>query len=224
MSDVRSAAIDLGASTGRIVVAQYCDDRLLLQVAHRFTTPMIQDPETGYTCWDMDLIESEVVLGLTLAKGLGPIQSLGIDSWGVDHVLLDRDLHRVGPAVSYRDGRTAGTMAEVFRRIPAERIYRGTGIQLLPYQGMTVNWPDPAHLTLFKTEPLRGVSILQIPTALGLSMVDRLMGGSGRPAAPRQEMGAIENALLEQVAQLVADEWCTRKPSSFAFIPMSSAS
>jgi len=79
---------------------------------------------------------------------------------------------------------------------------------LLPYQGMTVNWPDPAHLTLFKTEPLRGVSILQIPTALGLCMVDRLMGGSGRPAAPRQEMGAIENALLEQVAQLVAAEWC----------------
>jgi rhamnulokinase len=136
MSDVRSAAIDLGASTGRIVVAQYCDDRLLLQVAHRFATPMIQDPETGYTCWDMDLIESEVVHGLTIAKTLAPIQSLGIDSWGVDHVLLDRDLQRVGPAVSYRDGRTEGAMAEVFRRIPAERIYQGTGIQLLPFNSL----------------------------------------------------------------------------------------
>jgi flagellar motor switch protein FliM len=82
------------------------------------------------------------------------------------------------------------------------------GVQLLPYQSMTERWPDPAHFTLFKTEPLRGVSILLIPAPLGLSIVDRLMGGSGRPAPVRQEMGAIENALLEQVAQVVVAEWC----------------
>ena len=82
------------------------------------------------------------------------------------------------------------------------------GIQVLPYQSMTESWPDPAHFTLFKTEPLRGVSILRIPAPLGLSIVDRLMGGSGRPASARQEMGAIENALLEQVAQVATAEWC----------------
>jgi len=82
------------------------------------------------------------------------------------------------------------------------------GIQVLPYQRMTESWPDPAHLTLFKTEPLRGVSILRIPAPLGLSIVDRLMGGSGRSGPAGQEMGAIENALLEQVAQLLAAEWC----------------
>jgi flagellar motor switch protein FliM len=82
------------------------------------------------------------------------------------------------------------------------------GIQSLSYQGMTESWPEPAHFTLFKTEPLRGVSILQIPTPLGLSIADRLMGGSGRSGPARPEMGAIENALLEQVAQLVAAEWC----------------
>jgi flagellar motor switch protein FliM len=81
-------------------------------------------------------------------------------------------------------------------------------IQLLPYQRMTESWPDPSHLTLFKTEPLRGVSILEIPTPLGLAIVDRLMGGSGQPGPARQDMGAIENALLEQVAQMVAAEWC----------------
>jgi flagellar motor switch protein FliM len=82
------------------------------------------------------------------------------------------------------------------------------GTQLLPYQRMTESWPDPAHLTLFKTEPLRGVSILQIPAPLGLCIVVRLMGGSGRPAPGRLEMGAIENALLEQVAQITTAEWC----------------
>jgi len=83
-------------------------------------------------------------------------------------------------------------------------------LQVQPYQRMTESWPDPAHFTLFKTEPLRGVSLLRIPVPLGLCIVDRLMGGSGRPAPAHQEMGAIENALLEQVAQLVAAEWCAQ--------------
>jgi len=74
-----------------------------------------------------------------------------------------------------------------------------SGIQSLTYQRMTESWPEPAHFTLFKTEPLRGVSILQIPTPLGLCIADRLMGGSGCSGPVRQEMGAIENALLEQV-------------------------
>jgi flagellar motor switch protein FliM len=90
----------------------------------------------------------------------------------------------------------------------AEMTLALAGIRARPYQQMTESWPDPAHLTLFKTEPLRGVSILQIPTPLGLSIVDRLMGGSGLSGPAGQEMGAIENALLEQVAQIVAAEWC----------------
>jgi flagellar motor switch protein FliM len=84
------------------------------------------------------------------------------------------------------------------------------GIQSLTYQRMMESWPEPAHFTLFKTEPLRGVSILQIPTPLGLCIADRLMGGSGCSGPVRQEMGAIENALLEQVAHLVAAEWCAQ--------------
>jgi flagellar motor switch protein FliM len=105
--------------------------------------------------------------------------------------------------------RFAGTLAgrlSLFLR--AEMTLALAGIQVLPYQRMAESWSDPAHLTLFKTEPLRGVSILQIPTPLGLSIVDRLMGGSGRSGPGSQEMGAIENALLEQVAQIVAAEWC----------------
>jgi flagellar motor switch protein FliM len=84
------------------------------------------------------------------------------------------------------------------------------GLELPPYQSMTENWPDPAHLTLFKTEPWRGVSILQIPIPLGFAIVDRFMGGSGQPGPAGQELGAIENALLEQVAQVVAAEWCAQ--------------
>jgi flagellar motor switch protein FliM len=85
-----------------------------------------------------------------------------------------------------------------------------TDIRTTTYQQLTSSWPDPAHLTLFKTEPLRGVSILEIPTRLGLCIVDRLMGGPGRAGEAAREMSAIENALLEQVAQTVAVEWCER--------------
>jgi len=83
------------------------------------------------------------------------------------------------------------------------------GLQLLPFQPLTESWPDPAHLTLFKTEPWRGVSILQIPIPLALAFADRLMGGPGLPGPAHQELGAVENALLEQVAQLFAAEWCS---------------
>ena len=90
----------------------------------------------------------------------------------------------------------------------AELTLAQSGPQVLTYQCMTESWHDPAHFTLFKAEPLRGVAILHIPTPLGLCMADRLMGGSGCSGTARQEMGAIENALLEQVAHVVAGEWC----------------
>jgi rhamnulokinase len=133
MSAVRAVAVDLGASSGRIVVAHYDSGSLALQEVHRFPTPMFRDADTGYTCWDLELIESQVVHGLKRAKALAPVQSVGIDAWGVDYVLLDRERQRVGPAISYQDHRTDGVMDEVFGRIPAEQIYRRTGIQFLPF-------------------------------------------------------------------------------------------
>lgn len=131
MTAARSAAIDLGASSGRIVVAQYDGNRLSLQEAHRFPTPLYRDSATGYDCWDLAIIESQLLHGLKIAQTLGPVQSVGIDAWGVDYVLLDQERNRVGPAVSYRDGRTNGVMPELFRQIPAKTIYRRTGIQLM---------------------------------------------------------------------------------------------
>ena len=131
MTAVRTVAIDLGASSGRVVAAGYEHGRLALEEVHRFPTPTFRDFDTGYACWDLELLEAQVVHGLRLAQGQAPIQSLGIDTWGVDYVLLDRDRGRVGPAVCYRDDRTRGVMAEVLRQMPAEEVYRRTGIQFL---------------------------------------------------------------------------------------------
>ncbi len=83
-----------------------------------------------------------------------------------------------------------------------------TSLQTVAYGKLAQSWSDPSHLTLFKIEPLRGVSILEIPPRLGLSIVDRLMGGPGHAPEAAQEMSEIENALLDQAVQLILGEWC----------------
>jgi len=85
-----------------------------------------------------------------------------------------------------------------------------TGVKTMAYQKLAEGWGHPAHLTLFKMEPLRGVSILEISSQLGLCMVDRLMGGPGHVLPTDQEMSEIEKVLLEQSVQLLLDEWCGR--------------
>src|SRR5207237_2327988 len=119
MTATRCAAVDLGAGSGRVVVAECDGERLSLREALRFETPVGRDQESGYQCWDLAAIEARVREGLRAATAIAPVQSLGVDAWGVDYVLLDAERLRVGPAVSYRDGRTRGIMEEVFARIAA---------------------------------------------------------------------------------------------------------
>jgi flagellar motor switch protein FliM len=82
------------------------------------------------------------------------------------------------------------------------------GIQINSYQKLTEGWAGPTHLILFKTEPLRGVSVLEIPLHLGLTIVDRLMGGPGRVEPTTREISEIEKALLDQIVQIILEEWC----------------
>ena len=83
-----------------------------------------------------------------------------------------------------------------------------TGLQTVAYGKLAQSWSNPSHLTLFKVEPLRGVSILEIPPPLGLTIVDRLMGGPGQVPEAAREMSEIENALLDQGVHLILGEWC----------------
>lgn len=127
------AAVDLGANSGRVAGVAYDGERLELQEARRFDTPRRRDDATGYQCWDVDALEREIRLGLSAAAHSTPLESVGVDGWGVDYVLLDERHQRVGPAVSYRDARTRDAMAAVFERLPASDVYRRTGIQLQPF-------------------------------------------------------------------------------------------
>ncbi len=82
------------------------------------------------------------------------------------------------------------------------------GIQIESYQKLTESWAGPTHLILFKAEPLRGVFVLEIPLTLGLTIVDRLLGGQGRAEGKPREISEIEKALLDQIVQIILEEWC----------------
>lgn len=130
---VRCAAVDLGAGSGRVIVGERRGDRLVVEEVHRFASPMVTDAQTGGLTWDIEAIEREIRIGLAVADRAGPIDSVGIDGWGVDYVLIDAAGERLGPVHAYRDHRTDGMMDRVFARMPRAEIYRRTGIQFLPF-------------------------------------------------------------------------------------------
>ncbi|WP_313124937.1 rhamnulokinase [Pseudescherichia sp.] len=127
-------AVDLGASSGRVMLARYDSEQraLSLREIHRFVN-CLQNVD-GFATWDIDSLESEIRLGLNKVSTQGiQIDSIGIDTWGVDYVLLDKHGQRVGLPVSYRDGRTHGVMASAQAQLGRETIYQRSGIQFLPF-------------------------------------------------------------------------------------------
>jgi rhamnulokinase len=129
----RCLAIDLGASSGRLFVGQIAGGRWNLQEVGRFPTPSHVSAEYGYQCWDTEQIAGTIEQHLDQLVRSGNLASVGVDSWGVDYVLLDDKLRQVGVPVCYRDKRTSGMMERVRQSIPAQEIYSRTGIQFLTF-------------------------------------------------------------------------------------------
>jgi rhamnulokinase len=129
----RFIGFDLGAESGRCVVATLEAGTLTLDEVHRFPTHSVRDHERLH--WDILAINAEIVEGLTRArKAFGPaFDGIGVDTWGVDYVLLDPEGRVLGYPYHYRDARTDTMMEEAFRIVPREALYRTTGIQFAQY-------------------------------------------------------------------------------------------
>jgi rhamnulokinase len=125
-------AIDIGASSGRHIIGWLEKGVLYTKEIYRFENhPQLID---GELCWDIDALKTAVLAGIKECKKIDMVPaSLGIDSWGVDFVLLDKENKRLGNAVSYRDRRTEGMEEEVEKLIPFDELYRRTGIQKQPF-------------------------------------------------------------------------------------------
>ncbi len=121
-------AIDMGASSGRHILGYLEDGKLKLEEIYRFENGIIQID--GNLCWDIDHLFNEIKNGLKECKkrGITP-DTVAIDTWGVDYVLLNKDKEELLPVFSYRDGRTSGIPEEIDKIIPRKELYARTGIQ-----------------------------------------------------------------------------------------------
>lgn len=133
MAEVKSvkkfAAVDLGASSGRVAVGTLEEGRVKVEEVHRFSYNA--DLVDGGLHWPWQKIFQGVIEGLEKARAGGVLESIGIDSWAVDYGLIDSNGNLLHDPYSYRDARTDNVMAELIKKFGAEFIYAKTGIQFI---------------------------------------------------------------------------------------------
>lgn len=123
-------AVDIGASSGRLIHGWMDDSKLQLQEIHRFKNGF--DKKDGHDRWNIDRLVAEILTGLEKVKANGVEKTyLGIDTWAVDYVLVDKEGEKLADPISYRDIRTKGKIEEVSAAYSKEKIYEKTGIQFL---------------------------------------------------------------------------------------------
>ncbi len=142
-------AIDFGASSGRHILGHLEDGVLKLEEVYRFENGVAE--KNGHLCWDYVHLQNEVLNGLRKCKEIGKIPTyMGIDTWGVDFVLLDEHDAIIGDTVAYRDNRTDGIPELVYKTIGEEELFRRTGVVYQPfntlYQLVALREQNPEQL------------------------------------------------------------------------------
>lgn len=149
---LRVAAVDLGATSGRVMAARVGPGQLALTEAHRFANGGV--PVGGSLFWDVLGIHREVLAGIAEVARTGDLHGIGIDSWAVDYGLLDRDGELLGNPYSHRDPRTRDVPEQVARTVGVQQQYAVNGLQQLPFT------------TVFQLVAARGTAALESAHAL----------------------------------------------------------
>lgn len=139
-------AVDIGASSGRLILSSIEGGKITLEEIHRFENGMVK--KDGHLVWDIKKLFEEILEGMHKCTTLGKVPvSMGIDTWAVDFALLDSRDQLLGDTVGYRDNRTQGMDKKVYEKISLDDLYRRTGIQKQPfntiYQLMAVKEENP---------------------------------------------------------------------------------
>lgn len=125
-------AVDIGASSGRVIWGTLQEGVLRLQEIHRFNNGFIE--KEGHFYWDIENLLRQIIQGLQQAKRLGVEEcTLGIDTWAVDYVLVGSSGERIGEVYSYRDPRTDRAANLLHQKISFQELYAKTGIQQLSF-------------------------------------------------------------------------------------------
>lgn len=125
-------AVDIGASSGRLISGHLENGILKTETVYSFKNGVHE--ENGHLCWDVDGLFKGIITGLKTCREKGIIPKvIGIDTWAVDFVLLDKDGNRTCDFIAYRDKRTEAVTDEVHKIIPFKKLYEKTGIQFQPF-------------------------------------------------------------------------------------------
>lgn len=128
-------AVDLGATSGRTILSSFTKNGINLEEVSRFPNHLIE--VGGHFYWDIYALYSHIIDGLKKVAQLGePITSIGIDTWGVDFVLLGKDGNLLRQPYSYRDPHTVGAPEALFSRISRSEVYGKTGIQIMNFNSL----------------------------------------------------------------------------------------
>jgi rhamnulokinase len=183
------AAVDLGASSGRVIRGTIGPDRLDLNEIHRFSNQPVA--ARGALRWNFSFLEEGTCEGLRRA---GAVDGIGIDSWGVDYGLLDEDGRLLDDPVHYRDQRTQSAPEQVFKRIRARRLYELTGIHNQPFN--TICQLDAArHDADFKA----AARILLMPDLLSW----RLTGVAGTEITNASTTGLLDTDMRSWSREII---------------------
>lgn len=128
-------AIDMGASSGRHILGYIENGKLQLEEIYRFENGIVDID--GTLCWDIEKLFEEIKNGLKECnrRGITP-ETVAIDTWGVDYVLLDKNKKEIMPSVAYRDSRTSSIPEEIDEIIPRKELYERTGIQAIGFNSI----------------------------------------------------------------------------------------
>lgn len=128
-------AVDLGATSGRTVLATFDGQKIEMKELTRFKNPMI--PIGGHLFWDIAGLYNEVLLGLRKVADEGiKLDSIGIDTWGCDFAYFGKDGQLLGLPYCYRDSHTEGAQQKFFERMSASEVYSRTGIQFMDFNSL----------------------------------------------------------------------------------------
>lgn len=226
MSDaapVHIGAVDLGASSGRVMVGTIADGRVCLTEIRRFSNNVIPVPtsEGERLFWDVLHLWSEVRQGLlTAVRNVGPLSAIGIDTWAVDYGLVNASGALTTQVHAYRSARTRGVPQQVFDRIPAQEVYAINGLQVQDFntlfQLMAHERDDglprksngaQAHTLLLLPDLLAclltGTRIAEVTNASTTGLVDARRRSWSRPLLERlrTEVGLDLGGLLPDIIE-----------------------
>ncbi|AUZ27618.1 rhamnulokinase [Bacillus subtilis] len=189
-------AIDIGASSGRVVVGELKEGKLDIQEIHRFANGFIQ--RDGHCFWDIDHLLKHILQGLEKVKALGYERcTVGIDTWAVDYVLLDETGNRLREVMSYRDRRTEHTIGKLKQNLSKETIYQKTGIQFQPFNTIYQLYEEDCEL-LKKTD-----TVMMVPDYLGYCLTGKAvteLTNASTTQLLNVSTGKLDSELLEAVS------------------------